>query len=36
MMKYIEKKEYQKAFEVACLGITANDFKLLGMEALIA
>lgn len=34
MTKYIEKKEYGKAFDITNLGSTSNDFKLLGIEAL--
>jgi hypothetical protein len=33
-MKYIEKKDFVKAYEIANLGITENDFKTLGIEAL--
>ena len=32
--KYIEKKDFKTAYKLACLGITEQDFKLLGKESL--
>lgn len=34
LLKYIEKKDFKMAYKVACLGITDQDFRLLGIEAL--
>eukprot|EP00828_Plagiopyla_frontata_P043467 TRINITY_DN678_c0_g1_i2.p1 TRINITY_DN678_c0_g1~~TRINITY_DN678_c0_g1_i2.p1 ORF type:complete len:953 (-),score=153.20 TRINITY_DN678_c0_g1_i2:31-2889(-) len=34
LLKYIEKKQFNMAYKLACLGITDQDFKLLGIEAL--
>jgi intraflagellar transport protein 122 len=34
-MRYIERKEISKAYEIACLGVPDSDLKTLGMEALI-
>jgi intraflagellar transport protein 122 len=34
LLKYIEKKDFKTAYKLACLGITEQDFKLLGTEAL--
>jgi len=34
LLKYIEKKEYQMAYKLACLGVPENDLRFLGMEAL--
>ena len=34
MMKFIEKKDFYHAYKIASLGITENDFKILGIEAL--
>ncbi len=36
MLKYLEKKDYQLAYEVALLGVTDADLLYLGNEALIA
>ena len=34
LLKYIEKKDFKMAYKLACLGITEQDFRLLGSEAL--
>jgi len=34
LIKYIENKDFKSAYQVACLGITEQDFKSLGIEAL--
>ena len=34
LLKYIEKKDFKMAYKLACLGITEQDFRLLGTEAL--
>ena len=34
ILKYIEKKDYDTAYKVACLGFAESDFKILGTEAL--
>ena len=34
LVKYIEKRDYASAYRVACLGITEQDFKFLGVESL--
>lgn len=34
LLKYIENKDFKSAYNVACLGITEQDFKSLGIEAL--
>ena len=34
LLKYIEKKDFKTAHKLACLGITEQDFRLLGIEAL--
>jgi intraflagellar transport protein 122 len=36
LYRYIEKKDWEAAFGVACLGVTESDWRLLAMEALIA
>lgn len=33
MTEYIKKKNYKQAYAIACLGITTQDFKILGMDA---
>ena len=35
LIKYIEKKDFKSAYKVACLGVTEQDFRYLGSEALI-
>lgn len=34
LIKYVEKKDFIAAYKVACLGITEQDFRYLGQEAL--
>ncbi|ETN80766.1 hypothetical protein NECAME_08940 [Necator americanus] len=34
LYQYIEKKEYQKAYELACLGVTSEDWEILAKEAI--
>ena len=34
MYKYINKQDYEKAYEIGCLGVTENDWRNLGVEAL--
>ena len=34
LYRYMTKKDYEKAFKVACLGVTQTDWRLLAMEAL--
>ena len=34
LIKYIENKDFKQAYNVACLGLTEQDFKSLGIEAL--
>ena len=34
LIKYIEKKDFKMAYKLACLGITEQDFKMLGIESL--
>ena len=34
LLKYIERKDFKMAYKLACLGITEQDFRLLGTEAL--
>lgn len=36
MIKFLERKEFQLAYEVALLGVADSDFLYLGNEALIA
>ena len=35
LLKYTQKKDFKTAYKIACLGITQQDFKMLGMEALL-
>lgn len=34
MRQYVEAKQFQNAYQVACLGVTEADWRLLGIEAL--
>ena len=34
LIKYVEKKDFEAAYKVACLGITEQDFRYLGIESL--
>jgi intraflagellar transport protein 122 len=34
LYRYIERKEFAKAYQIACLGITEADWKMLGMHAM--
>lgn len=34
LYKYIELQNFQKAYEVACLGVTDGDWKMLGLHAM--
>jgi intraflagellar transport protein 122 len=34
LYRYLESKDYEAAYNVACLGVTESDWRLLGMEAL--
>merc|ERR1719247_2924363 len=34
LYRYLESKDYEMAYRVACLGVTESDWRLLGMEAL--
>ncbi|VDM56939.1 unnamed protein product, partial [Angiostrongylus costaricensis] len=34
LYQYIENKEYQKAYDLACLGVTTEDWQILGMAAI--
>lgn len=33
MYKYLQRKEYEKAYKVACLGVTTSDWQFMGEEA---
>lgn len=35
MVKYVEKKDFQMAYKLACLGVPENDIRFLGVEALL-
>jgi len=32
--RFIEKKAFERAYDVACLGAASADFKMLGIESL--
>ena len=34
LYRYLEDRNYEKSYEVACLGVTESDWRLLAMEAL--
>ncbi|WKY05247.1 hypothetical protein Q1695_005901 [Nippostrongylus brasiliensis] len=34
LYQYIENKEYQKAYDLACLGVTREDWQILGQDAI--
>ncbi|PIO63289.1 hypothetical protein TELCIR_15111, partial [Teladorsagia circumcincta] len=34
LYQYIENKEYQKAYDLACLGVTREDWQILAMDAI--
>lgn len=34
MIQYLERKQYNEAYSVACLTVTQEDWKVLGQEAL--
>jgi intraflagellar transport protein 122 len=34
LVKFIEKKDFKMAYKLACLGVTDNDTRMLGIEAL--
>lgn len=34
LYRYVEKKQYEQAYRVACLGVTESDWRLLATEAL--
>lgn len=31
LVKFIEKKDYKMAYKLACLGVTDNDTRMLGV-----
>ena len=33
LVKFIEKKEFEMAYKLACLGVPENDLRFLGIEA---
>ena len=32
--RYVERREFQKAYDIACLGVTESDWRMLGMHAM--
>ncbi len=34
MMRYLEQRDFARAYQVACLGVPEADWRMLGMEAL--
>jgi len=34
LAKFVEAKKFEKAYQIACLGVTEQDWKMLGFEAL--
>ncbi len=34
LFRYLERKEYDQAYRIACLGVTDSDWKMLATEAL--
>jgi len=32
--RYVEKRDFEKAYQIACLGVTEDDWKMLGMHAM--
>lgn len=35
MLKYVEKKDFNNALKISCLGVTEADLRQLGIEALV-
>eukprot|EP01013_Petalomonas_cantuscygni_P002133 TRINITY_DN12163_c0_g1_i1.p1 TRINITY_DN12163_c0_g1~~TRINITY_DN12163_c0_g1_i1.p1 ORF type:complete len:1301 (+),score=344.82 TRINITY_DN12163_c0_g1_i1:249-4151(+) len=36
MYRYLEKRDFEKAYSIACLGVTENDWRTLALQALAA
>lgn len=34
MTRYLEQRDFTRAYQVACLGVPGADWRMLGMEAL--
>jgi intraflagellar transport protein 122 len=34
MLRYLEQRDYARAYQVACLGVPEADWRVLGVEAL--
>lgn len=34
MIQYLEQKQYENAYKIACLGVTQSDWRTLALEAL--